>query len=112
MGVNVGLRLKMIAASVSGTAVTTAPVTPDLNAVTAVLAHNLLNSLSIVRGGAELLSRRADDLPEGERRAWYERIDDHTAYLGAVLERLAQGRLDEALSITRDDFEPRHQRIS
>jgi nitrogen-specific signal transduction histidine kinase len=87
------------ATSVSASVIETPSATTDLSAVTAVLAHTLLNSLSIVRGGAELLARHDDALAPAERRAWYRRIDEHTQYLAAVLERVAQGRLAEALAL-------------
>ena len=70
---------------------------PDMASVSAVLAHTLLNSLAVVRGGAELLARHHEGLDDLDRRTWYRRIDAHSRHLAAVLERMAQGRLAEAL---------------
>jgi hypothetical protein len=70
----------------------------DTVAATAVLAHTLLNSIAVVRGGTELLARHHDTLPASERHEWYRRVDDHAEFLAIVLERLAQGRLADALA--------------
>lgn len=68
-------------------------------AAAAVLAHTLLNSIAVVRGGTELLARHHDALPAEERHEWYRRIDDHAEFLAIALERVAQGRLPEALAV-------------
>lgn len=72
----------------------------DIVAATAVLAHTLLNSIAVVRGGTELLARHHDTLPASERHEWYRRVDDHAEFLAIVLERLAQGRLADALAVS------------
>jgi hypothetical protein len=71
----------------------------DIVAATAVLAHTLLNSIAVVRGGTELLARHHETLPPAERHEWYRRVDDHAEFLAVVLERLAQGRLADALDV-------------
>jgi hypothetical protein len=70
----------------------------DTVAAAAVLAHTLLNSIAVVRGGTELLARHHETLPEAERHEWYRRIDDHAEFLAIALERMAQGRLADALA--------------
>ena len=92
-----------IAPAVAGSASSATSVAPDHTAVTAVLAHTLLNSLAIVRGGAELLSRYHDRLSSSERADWYRRIDRHSRHLADVLERMAQGRLADALHLCDSD---------
>ena len=93
----------MTALAVAGEAWSTTSVAPDHTAVTAVLAHTLLNSLAIVRGGAELLSRYHDRLGASERNDWYRRIDRHSRHLADVLERMAQGRLADALHLCESE---------
>ncbi len=89
------------ATAVSATVVDpTTATTTDPASAAAVLAHTLLNSLSIVRGGTELLARHHEALRPAERRAWYRRIDAHAEHLSDVLERVAQGRLAEALKLS------------
>jgi hypothetical protein len=81
----------------------------DVVAATAVLAHTLLNSIAVVRGGTELLARHHETLPPAERHEWYRRIDDHAEFLAIVLERLAQGRLADALDASADGCQPRRR---
>lgn len=78
----------------------------DAVAAAAVLAHTLLNSIAVVRGGTELLARHHDALPELERHEWYRRIDDHAEFLAIVLERVAQGRIAEALAVSERGCQP------
>jgi hypothetical protein len=78
----------------------------DAVAATAVLAHTLLNSIAVVRGGTELLARHHEALPELERHEWYRRIDDHAEFLAIVLERVAQGRIAEALAVSERGCQP------
>lgn len=72
----------------------------DSTALAAVLAHTLLNSLAVVRGGTELLARHHETLPAEERHEWYRRVDEHAELLASVLERVAQGRLADALALS------------
>lgn len=76
-------------------------------AAAAVLAHTLLNSIAVVRGGTELLARHHETLPASERHEWYRRVDDHAEFLAVVLERVAQGRLADALDISAQGYQPR-----
>ena len=78
----------------------------DIVAATAVLAHTLLNSIAVVRGGTELLARHHETLPPSERREWYRRVDDHAEFLAIVLERVAQGRLADALEVSAQGCQP------
>lgn len=82
------------------------PVDGDLVAATAVLAHTLLNSIAVVRGGTELLARHHESLPDAERHEWYRRIDDHAEFIAIALERMAQGRLAEALAVSELGCQP------
>lgn len=72
----------------------------DVVATAAVLAHTLLNSIAVVRGGTELLARHHDTLPPAERHEWYRRVDDHAEFLALVMELVAQGRLAAALELS------------
>lgn len=83
-----------------------APRSGDPVAAAAVLAHTLLNSIAVVRGGTELLARHHDALPDLERHEWYRRIDDHAEFLAIVLERVAQGRIAEALAVCERGCRP------
>ena len=78
----------------------------DTTAVAAVLAHSLLNSIAVVRGGTELLARHHEALPEDERHEWFRRVDDHADFLALVLERVAQGRLADALALSERGCRP------
>jgi hypothetical protein len=84
-------------------------VTPsgDIVAATAVLAHPLLTPFAGVRGGTALLARHHDTLPPSERHEWYRRVDDHAEFLAIVLERVAQGRLADALDLSAQGCRPR-----
>lgn len=85
----------------------TTPIAPpsitqaDATAAAAVLAHTLLNSLSVIRGGAELLGRHQSRLPQAEQERWFKRIEDHALHMAAVLERAARGQLAEALDASQ-----------
>lgn len=82
----------------------------DVVAATAVLAHTLLNSIAVVRGGTELLARHHETLPPAERHEWYRRVDDHAEFLAIVLERVAQGRLADALELSAQGCQPQPRR--
>jgi hypothetical protein len=78
----------------------------DPASIAAVLAHTLLNSIAVVRGGTELLARHHETLPAAERHQWYRRVDEHAELLAAVLERMAQGRLADALALSDSGAPP------
>lgn len=60
------------------------------DATVAVVAHGLLNSITVIRAAATTLRERWPQLPDGERDDMLEKLDAQAAHIGNVLQDLVQ----------------------
>jgi len=67
------------------------------DAMFAVVAHGLLNSLTVLQGNADMISGSFDELPSEEVRLRLERIERHAALIAGVLQDLMRGLPHEAI---------------
>ena len=69
------------------------------DATFAVVAHGLLQSVTVIRGAAATLRERWADLPEVERDRLLEKLDSQAAYVGEVLFDLVQMLPSAAIAV-------------
>jgi len=67
------------------------------DAMLAVVAHGLLNSVTILQGTADMISGSLDERSSEEVRTGLDRIQRHAALLGGVLQDLMRGLPHEAI---------------
>ena len=69
------------------------------DATFAVVAHGLLQSVTVIRGVAATLKDAWADLPDGERDHLLERLDSQAAHVGDVLSDLVQMLPSAAIAV-------------
>ena len=69
------------------------------DATFAVVAHGLLQSVTVIRGAAATLKEVWADLPVNERDRLLERLDSQAAHVGEVLTDLVQMLPSAALAV-------------
>lgn len=66
-------------------------------AALAVIAHGLLNSLTVVKGSVEVLRDSCPDLAAEQLRRWLDRIDTQAGLMATILYDLVRGYPREAI---------------
>ena len=69
------------------------------DATFAVVAHGLLQSVTVIRGAAGTLKDRWAELPDVERDRLLENLDSQAAHLGEVLSDLVQMLPSRAIAV-------------
>lgn len=69
------------------------------DATFAVVAHGLLQSVTVIRGSASTLKEHWADLPDVERERLLERLDSQAAHVGEVLSDLVQMLPSAAIAV-------------
>ncbi len=68
------------------------------DALTAVVAHGLLTSMSVVSGGIETVKERWADLTTSERELLLERALAHAAFVSEGLKTISKGLTEGAIA--------------
>ena len=82
-----------------------APTTPP-EALTAVVAHGLLTSMSVVSAGIQTVQERWTDMSASERDHLFDRVLAHAAHVSEGLKAMSKG-LTESAVIDLDATGPR-----
>jgi len=65
--------------------------------VFAVVAHGLLNSLSVIQGVAEMMDATHETASPEKMHSWLRAIDKHASLIRQILQDLVHGLPDEAV---------------
>ena len=65
----------------------------------AVIAHGLLNSLTVVKGAADMVRASFPELPTEQVQAWFDSIDRQTEMMANILVDVVRGLPPQALIV-------------
>ena len=87
-------------ACVGGNATTASDADDQTDEATfAVIAHGLLNSLTVVKGAADMVRASFAELPTAQVQSWFDSIDRQTEMMADILVDVVRGLPPQALIV-------------